>query len=199
MTVSVLVALPIVGAIVGGLGALGVGGGLAWAEALVRSYRRAALIVLGSAGGGLVGALTHFVGRFTFEGLFGRDLSPVGGGFEGLALGAAVGLGYALATPMASGGMATPRGAHRWRVAGSAGATCAGAGIVLGWSGHHLGAMSLDFMAESFPRSQVSLEPLARLLGEHTPGVVTSCTISGLEGLLFGLGVVAGLTVRPRR
>ena len=205
-TGSVLVALPIVGAAVGGLGALGVGGGLAWAEALVRSHRRAALIVLGSAGGGLVGGLTHFVGRYTFEGLFGRDLSPVGGGFEGLVLGAAVGAGYALATPIESGGMATPRGAARWRVAFTAGLVCAAASIVcaaasivLGWSGHHLGAMSLDFMAQSFPRSQVSLAPLARLLGENSPGLATKCGISGFEGLLFGFGLVTGLTRRPRR
>ena len=198
-TGSVLVALPIVGAAVGGLGALGVGGGLAWAEALVRSHRRAALIVLGSAGGGLVGGLTHFVGRYTFEGLFGRDLSPVGGGFEGLVLGAAVGAGYALATPIESGGMATPRGAARWRVAFIAGVVCAGASVVLGWSGHHLGAMSLDFMAQSFPRSQVSLAPLARLLGENSPGLATKCGISGFEGLVFGFGLVTGLTRRPRR
>lgn len=198
-TASVLVALPIVGAAVGGLGALGVGGGLVWAEALVRSSRRAALIVLGAAGGGLVGSLTHFLGRYTVEGLFGRDLSPVGGGFEGLVLGAAVGAGYALATPIESGGMATPRGAARWRVALIAGVVCAGASILLGFSGHHLGAMSLDFMAQSFPDSQVSLDPLARLLGEPSPGLATRCGISGFEGLLFGFGVVGGLTKRPRR
>lgn len=198
-TGSVLVALPMVGAAVGGLGALGVGGGLAWAEALVRSWRRAALVVLGSAGGGLVGGLTHLVGRFTFEGLFGRDLSPVGGGFEGLVLGAAVGVGYALATPVEFGGMATPRGAARWRAALIAGMTCGAASTLLGFSGYHLGALSLDFMAQSFPASQVSLDPLARLLGESSPGLATKCGISGFEGFLFGFGVAAGLTTRPRR
>ena len=198
-TSSVVIALPLVGAVVGGLGALGVGGGLAWAEALVRSYRMAALILLGAAGGGLVGSLTHFVGRFTIEGLFGRDLSPVGGGFEGLVLGAAVGAGYALATPVEGGGMATPRGKARWKVAAAAGLSCSLPGIVLALSDHHLGAMSLDFMAQSFPGSQVSLDPLARLLGETTPGVTTRIVISSLEGFLFGVGVVAGLTKRPRR
>ena len=69
----------------------------------------------------MVGSLTHFVGRFTIEGLFGRDLSPVGGGFEGLVLGAAVGAGYALATPLEGGGMATPRDRARWKVAAAAG------------------------------------------------------------------------------
>lgn len=194
---GVFVALPLVGATVGGLGALGVGGGLAWAEALARSYRSRALVVLGGACGGLVGGLTHFAGRYTVEGLFGRDLSPVGGGFEGFVLGAAVGLGYAAATPMLGGGMATPRGSARARVALLAGTACALAGVGLAWTGHHLGAMSLDLMAKVFPGSQVSLDPLARLLGETTPGNWTRCVISGFEGGLFGFGVVFGLTRRP--
>jgi DNA-binding winged helix-turn-helix (wHTH) protein len=196
-TASVFMALPLVGGVVGGLGALGVGGGLAWAEALLRSYRSQALIVLGGVGGGLVGTITHFVGLYTVEGLFGRDLSPAGGGFEGVVLGAAIGAGYALATPMDGGGMATPRARARRRVALVAGITCAVASIALAWTGHHLGAMSLDLMAESFPGSQVSLDPLARLLGETTPGVLTRCAISGFEGALFGFGVVFGLTRRP--
>lgn len=198
-TASVFFALPLVGGVVGALGALGVGGGLAWAEALVRSYRRTALVVLGACGGGLIGGLTHTIGRYTFESLFGRDLSPVGGGFEGFVIGAAVGLGYAVATPIASGGMATPRGWPRCRVALITGMVCASASAFLGLSGHHLGAMSLDFMSKSFPGSQVSLEPLARLLGEATPAAATRCTISAFEGFLFASGVAFGLTQRPRR
>ncbi len=198
-TAGVFIALPVVGAVVGGLGASGVGGGLAWAEALVRSSRSQALIILGGVFGGLVGGLTHFAGRYTVEGIFGRDLSPVGGGFEGLVLGAAVGVGYAIATPMRGGGMATPRGKERGRVALFAGITCALAGVALAWTGHHLGAMSLDLMAETFPGSQVSLDPLAQLLGETTPGTWTRCVISGFEGALFGFGVVFGLTRRPAR
>jgi DNA-binding winged helix-turn-helix (wHTH) protein len=197
-TGSVLVALPLVGAIAGGLGALGVGGGLAWAEALIRSRRSLSLALFGSVGGGLVGAFAHFVGLVTVEGLFGRDLSPVGGGFEGAVIGAAVGLGYALATPMRGGGMATPRGSARLRAALLTGAVAAAACVALALTGHHLGAMSLDFMAHSFPGSQVSLDPLARLLFESHPGPVTKSVISGFEGLGFGAGLVLGLTRRPR-
>ena len=93
-----IVALAVIGAVVGGLGAAGVGAGLAMAEALARSRRRAALIALGSMGGGAIGAIAHLIGRWTLEGVFGRDLASVGGGLEGLALGAAAGLGYALST-----------------------------------------------------------------------------------------------------
>lgn len=132
------------------------------------------------------------------EGLFGRDLSPLTGAVEGLVLGGAVGLGYGLATPTAEGGMASPRGRARIRVALLTGLACALAAGMLGWSGRFLGAMSLDFMARSFPGSQVGLAPLARLLGEQEPGVVTRVAISVFEGLMFGSGLAAGLTRRPR-
>ncbi|MCP3982013.1 MAG: transcriptional regulator [bacterium] len=197
-TAAVLLALPLIGLVIGAAGATGVGAGLALAEALIRSYRGSALVLFGAAGGGLIGIVAHFIGWATLAGLFGRDLSPLAGGFEGMVLGAAVGLGYAVATPRAEGGMASPRGAARlWAVAaaGIAGAAAAG---VLGATGSYLGAMSLDFMAGTFPGSQVGLDPLARLLGESAPGAISSTVVSAWEGLMFGAGVVAGLTRRPR-
>jgi DNA-binding winged helix-turn-helix (wHTH) protein len=196
-SMSVLVALPLIGLVIGGLGAAGVGAGLAAAETIFRSYRGFTLIALGAIGGGGVGAAAHFIGRLTIEGLFGRDLSPVGGGLEGLVIGGAAGLGYALATPRAEGGMASPRGKARLAAALACGLACALAGIALAWTGRHLGAMSLDFMARSFPGSQVGLDPLAHLLGETTPATVTRCVISAWEGLMFGFGLIMGLTRRP--
>lgn len=194
---GVLLALPILGAAVGGTAAAGVGAGLAAAEAAFRSLRGLALTVGGLSSGLAVGAAAHYVGRLVLEGVFGRDLSPLGGAIEGSVVGGAVGLGYALATPSLEGGMATPRGVSRVRVALLAGLVCALATGGLGWSERFLGAMSLDFMAQSFPGSQVSLKPVARLLGELEPGVVTRVTISAFEGLMFGGGLVAGLTRRP--
>jgi hypothetical protein len=79
-----------------------------------------------------------------------------------------------------------------------AGLTCGLAGLGLGLTDHHLGAMSLDFLARSFPGSQVGLGPLARLLGEHEAGAWTRNVISVAEGFLFGLGLSLGLTRRPR-
>jgi DNA-binding winged helix-turn-helix (wHTH) protein len=195
---SVLVALPLIGLVIGALGAAGVGAGLAAAETVFRSYRGLTLVVLGALGGGTVGAAAHFIGRLTIEGLFGRDLSPVGGGVEGLIIGGAAGLGYALSAPRAEGGMASPRGRARLIVALSTGLACALAGIVLAWTGRHLGAMSLDFMAKSFPGSQVGLDPLAHLLGETAPGPVTRSVISSWEGLMFGFGLIVGMTRRPK-
>jgi DNA-binding winged helix-turn-helix (wHTH) protein len=190
--------LGLLGLVVGGLGAAGVAAGLAAAEVLVRSYRWGALVLFGAAGGGAIGAGAHLMALWTIRGLFGRDLSPIGGGFEGLVLGAAAGLGYALSTPRAEGGMASPRGRERARAVAVTGVCCAAAAMALAATGSHLGAMSLDFMAHAFPGSQVGLAPLARLLGESEPGLLTSVVISGGEGLLFGSGLVLGLTRRPR-
>ena len=195
---GVLAMLPLLGAATGGVAAAGVGAGLAAAEAAFRARRRLALAAAGAASGLAIGAAAHLVGRLVLEGLFGRDLSPLAGAVEGLVLGGAVGLGYGLATPTAEGGMATPHGLARVRAALLAGLACALAAGMLGWSGRFLGAMSLDFMAQSFPGSQVGLAPVARLLGEPAPGVVTRVAISAFEGLMFGSGLCAGLTRRPR-
>ena len=195
---GVLAMLPLLGTAVGGVAAAGIGAGLAAAEAAFRARRRLALTVAGASSGLAIGATAHLLGRLVLEGLFGRDLSPLTGAVEGLFLGGAVGLGYGLATPIAEGGMATPHGLARVRVALLTGLACALAAGILGWSGRFLGAMSLDFMAQSFPGSQVGLAPLARLLGEQEPGVVTRVAISVFEGLMFGSGLAAGLTRRPR-
>jgi hypothetical protein len=65
-------------------------------------------------------------------------------------------------------------------------------------TGSLLGAMSLDFMAHSYPGSQVSFEPIARLVGEAAPGLRTRVLVGGGEGLFFGFGLAFGLTHRPR-
>jgi DNA-binding winged helix-turn-helix (wHTH) protein len=194
---SVPIVLGLVGAAIGGAGATGVGAGLAAAEALVRSFRGAALMLFGALGGGIVGAGAHLLALWTIQGLFGRDLSPIAGGFEGMVLGAAAGVGYALATPRAEGGMAAPRGPARARAVLVTGLACAAAAVGLAATGSYLGAMSLDFMAHSFPGSQVGLAPLSRLLGEPEPGLLTRVVISAWEGLMFGAGLVLGLTRRP--
>jgi len=192
------VLLALVGLGIGGLGAAGVGLGLALAESLARSLRGPALVALGAVGGACVGGTAHLLGWLALSGLFGRDLSPMAGGFEGLVLGGAVGLGYQLATRGVVEGMATPRGWRRLGAAAIAGLCAAGAAVGLASTGSYLGAMSLDLLARSFPGSQVGLGPLARLLGEAEPGSFTTTVICAWEGLLFGFGTVAGLTRRPR-
>jgi DNA-binding winged helix-turn-helix (wHTH) protein len=196
-TPAVLALLPIVGVSIAAVGASGVAAGLCCAEVLIRSRRGTALVLLAAVGGGVVGAVAHALGALALSGLFGQDLSPAAGGLEGAVLGAATGLGYALATPRAGGGMATPHGGERWIAVLLAGGCCAAAAAILSGSGSYLGAMSLDLLAHSFPGSQVGLDPLARLLGESSPGPLTRVAIGAWEGLMFASGTVLGLTRRP--
>jgi hypothetical protein len=195
---SVTILLALVGGVIAAAGAAGVAAGLCSAEVLIRSRRGLALVLFGAAGGGMVGVTAHGLGRLALQGLFGQDLSPVAGGLEGLVLGAATGVGYALATPRPDGGMATPHGGARMLAALAAGASCATAAAVLSATGSYLGAMSLDLLAHRFPGSEVSLEPLARLLGEASPGLKTRIAIGVWEGLMFASGTVLGLTHRPK-
>jgi hypothetical protein len=195
---SLPIVLLTVGAVIGGLAAAGVGAGLAVAEALARSFRGPALVLCGGLGGGAIGFLAHVLGGWTFEGVFGQSLSAVGGGVEGLALGAAAGLGYALSTPRpGGGGMATPRGRDRLFAGLVTGLCCAAAGIAVTWAGLNLSGASLNLLARAFHGSHVGLAPLARLFGEPDLGPVTRSVLSAYEGLLFGCGVALGLTRRP--
>ncbi|PYQ50237.1 MAG: hypothetical protein DMF78_16260 [Acidobacteria bacterium] len=159
------------------------------------------LMLVGAVVGGVGAAgvfAAHLLGRWTLAALFGQDLWMVGGGLEGLGLGAAAGLGYALATPRPEGGMAAPRGGERVAAALVAGICCACAGLALTWAGRSLAGASLNAMGRAFQGSQVGLGPVARLLGEREMGPVTRAVLAAYEGLLFGFGLILGLTRRPR-
>ena len=195
---SLLLVLGVVGAAIGGAGAFGVGAGLALAEALARSLRGPALLLCGALGGAAIGAFAHEVGRSLLEGLFGHVLGPTGGGLEGLVLGGAAGLGYALATPRPEGGMATPHGRARLAAVLTTGLCCAAGALVLTALGRNLCGASLHTLARAFEGSHVGLTPVARLLGEPEMGPLTRAVIGGGEGLFFGCGLALGLTHRPR-
>ena len=183
--------------VAGGTGAAGIGAGLAAAEAVARSRRAAALVACGALGGGAAGTVAHALSRLVLATMFGRDLPAMGGGIEGVALGAAAGLGYGLATAhLPGGGMAAPRGVDRLRAAAIAGLTCGLAGLLLALANRHLVAASLDLLADRFLGSAVGLTPIARAFGEGDLRPVTRAVVSAFEGLLFGSGLVLGLTRR---
>jgi DNA-binding winged helix-turn-helix (wHTH) protein len=196
---SLLLGLALVGASIAGLGAAGVGSGLAAAEALVRSWRTPALVVLGALGGAAVGALARRGADAVVEAVFATPTLALGGGVEGLVMGAAAGLGYGLATRPEAGGMATPRGAARLGACLATGLVCAVAAATLSAGGFRLGAASLRSVTAGFPSSQVRFEAFAPLVGEPDLGPRTRAGLGATEGLLFGAGLAAGLTRRPRR
>jgi DNA-binding winged helix-turn-helix (wHTH) protein len=195
---SLLGALALVGAVVAGAGAAGVGIGLASAEALVRSRRTLALVSLGAAGGALVGAVAHGVVAGLLDSLFGLGGLALGGGLEGLALGAAAGLGFGLTTRRITGGLAAPRGRARAGTVAATALACALAAAGVSVGGGRLGAASLDAIVGRFAASRVELDRFGRLFGEDGLGPKTRAALGFGEGLLFGAGLAFGLTRRPR-
>jgi DNA-binding winged helix-turn-helix (wHTH) protein len=194
---SLLGALVLVGALVAGVGAAGVGCGLAAAEALVRSWRTLALAGLGGAAGALVGGTAHRVVAGLLGALFGLDGLSLGGGLEGLAVGAAAGLGFGLATRRITGGLAAPRGGARAGTVAATALACALAAAAVSAAGGCLGAVSLDAIVAGFPSTRVHLGSLGRVFGEEGLGPRTRTALGLGEGLLFGAGLAAGLTRRP--
>jgi len=189
--------LAAIGAACGAAGGAGVGAGISMAETVARSQRAAALVVGAAVGGGLVGGLTEWLGRWSLATLVGVDV-PIGGGLEGLALGGAVGLGYAIATPRADGGLAAPRGRRRATAVTVMAAACALAACALTLAGHQLVGGTIHEIAQASTGSRAALTSLGRLVGEPDFGPISGTLLGMGEGGIFGAGVAIGLTRRRR-
>jgi DNA-binding winged helix-turn-helix (wHTH) protein len=189
--------LAVIGAACGATGGAGVGAGLAVAEAAFRSRRTLALVAGGALGGGVVGSAAQWLSRWSLAAVVGVQLN-VGGALEGLAIGAAAGLGYAASTAFAEGGMAAPRGWRRIATAAVVGLACAAATLALALAGRALVGGTVHLIAEASQGSQVVLTPLGRLVGEPNFGPVSAAILGTGEGLLFGAGLAFGLTRRPK-
>lgn len=191
-------ALGTIGAVAGGLGAAGIGAGLASAEVLARSHRGLALVGCGAAAGGLVAGAARLLLDALLSGLFGLALPALPGALEGVALGAAAGAGYALTTRQpAGGGLAAPTG---WRRLGSAltvGLCCAATAAGLARTDSLLVGGLVHEIARRSQDASLVLAPLGRLIGEPGFGPVTRTLLAALEGGLFGTALCWGLTRRP--
>jgi hypothetical protein len=198
-TASAVAVLALIGAVAGAVGGAGVGAGLAAAEAVARSRRGVALACCGALGGALGGTVAHFASIWTLDALFGLRVPRLGGPLEGLALGAAAGMGYAWATPRPhGGGMATPHGRARLLAGLAAAACCGAAALVLAASGRPMVGGAVNTVARASEGSQLALAPLGALLGEPDFGPATGMLLGAFEGALFGFGLILGLTRRPR-
>ena len=193
---DVAAVLAVIGGACGAVGGAGVGAGLSAAEAVSRSQRTLSLIVGGALGGGLAGAVTQLLGRWSLVALVGLRV-PIGGMVEGLVIGAAAGLAYAVATSRAEGGVAAPRGRRRWAVALLVAAACGLGALGLSAAGHPLAGGTIHLIAQASHGSEVTLAPIAALIGEPDFGPATRAVIGTGEGAIFGLGLALGLTRRP--
>ena len=189
--------LAVIGAGCGAAGGAGVGAGLSVAEAAFRSRRTLALVAGGAIGGGLVGIAAQWLSRWSLAALVGVHLD-VGGGLEGLVIGAAAGLGYAASTTFADGGLAAPRGRRRARHCRGGGAglrgrrrwrwRCLARARRRHRPPHCPGVAGVAGAADAArpPRRRTRFRPRVRRHPGHWA-----------KALLFGAGLAFGLTRRP--
>jgi hypothetical protein len=188
--------LALIGGVCGATGGAGVGAGLAAAEATARSWRKTALVAGGALGGAVAGFFAQWLGQVTLATLFGVDL-PLGGTLDGIIIGGAAGLAYAIGTATSSDGLAAPRGAQRSRIVLLMAVVCGLATLTLTAAGRPLVGGTIHMIAQASRGSQATLTPLGHLVGEPDFGPLSQAIIGFAEGTLFGLGLAFGLTKRP--
>ena len=192
-------AVPVLAAIGGGcgaIGAMGVAAGLSAAEASARSQRGLALVGGAALGGTFAGLAVQWLTRWSLASLVGLRLD-VGGGLEGLVIGAAAGAGYAIATRSVQGGLAAPRGRHRLYAAALTALLCGVGAFALTRAGRPLVGGTLHALAREARGSQITLAPLGYLIGEPGFGPISQALLGTGEGALFGFGLALGLMRRP--
>jgi DNA-binding winged helix-turn-helix (wHTH) protein len=193
---AVVPVLAVIGGACGAIGGAGVGAGLSVAEAVARSMRGVALIVGAALGGALVGAAVQWLARWSLLALVGVRVET-GGALEGVIIGASAGLGYAIGTSRIESGLAAPRGGQRLRAAALTALLCGTGALLLSLAGRPLVGGTLHAIARQARGSQITLTPLAQLIGEPDFGPVSQRLIGTGEGAVFGFGLALGLTRRP--
>lgn len=183
--------LAVVGGCCGALGGAGVGAGLGVVEAMALPGRTAAFTGAAAAGGALVGGGVQGIAGWAFTVLLGLDLA-VGGGLEGVVIGAAAGLGHALVLDREE----LPRGWSRLRAALVPALLCGMAGLVLALAGRPLASGTIHALSHAAEGSRATLAPLGRLFGEADFGPLSSRILAFVEGAGFGLGLAWALTRR---
>jgi DNA-binding winged helix-turn-helix (wHTH) protein len=195
--IAIAPVLAVIGAGCGALGGAGVGAGLAFAEAAGPSPRPPALISAGALGGGLVGAGVQWLAHWTLAALVGLDVD-VRGGLEGVLIGGAAGLAFAIATRRTEDGLTASRVRKRWQAALIMAVSCGLAGLALTLGGRPLVAGTIQAIADAAEGSRATLAPLGRLIGEPDLGPLSRAILGFGEPAAFGLGLAYGLMRRPR-
>ncbi|MEQ9103421.1 MAG: transcriptional regulator [Rhodothermales bacterium] len=190
-TLSILLVMMTLTGFLGVLGGFGVSMGLAvsgWLAARQRAARPWAWRIAGAALGGLlVGSTTKLLGLDAFNLLLGRTPAGMTGGIEGACLGAALAAGAWL-----GGGFQARK---RWHPVAAGAATGCAAGVLITLAGGRLLGGSLQLLADSFSQSRLELDALGRFFGELQFGTFSQVALGGLEGGLFGAGVIGALVL----
>jgi DNA-binding winged helix-turn-helix (wHTH) protein len=186
---SMIFVLSSLGAFVGAFGGAGVSFGMITIGRIAQKYSRWWTVVGGALGGAFVGGCANLFSVDALKTLFGQHPTGLTGGLEGALIGAGVALGPVITHYLFD----QPKLWHRifHILIGALGAMCAG--ILLTIIGGNLFSSSLEIVRLSFAESQIQLEPIAMFFGEGYFGRTTKIALGAVEGLLFGIGVLAGI------
>ncbi len=184
--VAIAPVLAVIGGACGALGGGGVGMGLFVAHTSARAHGAIAQIAAAAIGGGIVGVSVQWLATWALAALLGLDVT-IGGGLEGVLIGAAAGAGYAMSV----------KASARWQGVLATTILCGLAGLALGLGGRPLVGGTIHTIAIAADGSRAILAPLGRLLGEPDFGPVTRAIVAFGEAAVFGLGVAFG-TSRQR-
>ena len=188
--------LAVIGGGCGALGGLGVGAGLGLGDSTAGSYRPLVLTGAAALGGAIVGTTFQWLARWGLAALVGLELN-IGGGLEGLVIGAGAGAGMGIATRRGEHGLPLPRVANRLSAAGLVALCCGLAGLVLTLSGHPLVGGTIHLLADAADGSRATLAPLGQLIGEPDFGQISRTILAFGESAVFGLGLALGVLRRP--
>ena len=186
---SMIFVLSSLGAFVGAFGGAGVSFGMITIGRIAQKYSRWWTVAGGALGGAFVGGCANLFSVDALKTLFGQHPTGLTGGLEGALIGAGVALGPVITYYLFD----QPKLWHRifHILIGALGAMCAG--ILLTIIGGNLFSSSLEIVRLSFAESQIQLESIAMFFGEGYFGRTTKIALGALEGLLFGIGVLAGI------
>jgi DNA-binding winged helix-turn-helix (wHTH) protein len=189
--------LGVIGGACAALGGAGVAAGLGVAEASAGSSKGAALVAGGGIGGAVVGTLAQWLGRWSLEALVGVRV-PIGGALEGLVIGTAAGLGYALATRFVDdhADAVAVRRRHRLYAVALTTLLCGLGGMAITMTGRPLVGGTVHVIAQAARGSKITLAPLGQLIGEPDFGPLSQAIVGFSEAALFGLGLALGQTRR---
>lgn len=187
---SALLVLACIGVLLGTAGGTGVGFGISAAR-FAQSGRLQWTIFGGATGGFLIGALAKLVGLDAFNLLLGQSPASITGPMEGVMLGAATGLAFWAGSRSESVALSS-------RNIGTAGLIGAAAGILIALLGGRLMLGSLDQLAQIFPQSNFTLNPLGGLFGEKGFGLVSRTVTASFEGMVFVACTTAAMLIAKR-
>ena len=195
--IAIAAVLAVIGGGCGAVGGGGVGAGLALAEATGRAPRTLALTAGAALGAGLAGGAIQWLARWGLAALVGLDIN-IGGALEGLLIGGAAGLGFAIATRQTHAGVPSPHGDERVQAMFMMALSCGLAGLALTLVGRPLVGGTIHAIADAATGSRATLAPLGRLIGEPDFGAVSRAILAFGEAATFGLGVAYGLLRAPQ-